>query len=77
MHLRMNAISHIRKSILGVTQSTMAEIADTRQATVSRWETGELLPDIEHMRAIRAEVQRRHLAWDDSWFFDCPGEAAE
>lgn len=74
MHRRMKTVLHIRKSVLGITQGEMAKIASTRQATVSRWETGELLPDIGHMRAIRNEVARRGLAWDDSWFFEIPAD---
>ena len=72
----MNTVAHIRKSVLDITQSALAEIAGTKQATVSRWERGEVFPDLEQMRAIRAEVLGRGLEWNDGWFFEVP-EAAE
>ena len=65
----MNPLMHIRKNVLQATQAEMAEIAGVRQATVSRWETGELEPSRDQMAAIRGEALRRGLSWDDGWFF--------
>jgi transcriptional regulator with XRE-family HTH domain len=72
----MNTIAHIRKSVLKVSQSELADVAGTKQATVSRWETNQLSPDLEQLKSIRAEVLRRGLDWDDAWFFSTPEEAA-
>lgn len=72
----MNTIAHIRKTVLKVSQSELAGIAATKQATVSRWETNQLSPDLEQLKSIREEVLRRGLDWDDAWFFATP-EAAE
>ena len=76
MHDRMNAISHIRKNLLNVTQGAMAQIAGVQQATISRWESGELSPSLEQMRMIRDALLSRGILWQDAWFFEVP-EAAE
>lgn len=68
----MKPIEHIRKSILGVTQGDLGSIAGTTQATVSRWEAGELEPDRDHMARIRREIVKRGHKWNDRWFFDVP-----
>ena len=73
---RMNTVLHIRKNVLRVSQAALADIANTTQASVSRWEAEELSPDLTQLAAIRAEVKRQGLEWDDAWFFDVP-EAAE
>lgn len=76
IRMRMNAIMHIRKRVLAVTQGELANIASVKQATVSRWESGELSPSLEQMDAIRTEIIRRGLDWRDAWFFELPKEAA-
>jgi Predicted transcriptional regulator with C-terminal CBS domains len=76
MLMRMNAVTHIRKNILGATQGEIAAIVGVGQTTVSRWERGELSPDLDQMRRLRSELLRRGVEWDDAWFFDVP-EAAE
>ncbi len=50
----------------------MAKIAGTTQATVSRWEAGELEPDREQLRLIRDEALRLKKTWKDSYFFATP-----
>lgn len=60
----------IRKHIFGIRQDEMAAITGASQATVSRWESGELEPDRRQMDAIRAEAAGRRLKWRDDWFFD-------
>ncbi|MDX1240388.1 helix-turn-helix domain-containing protein [Sinorhizobium medicae] len=72
----MNTIAHIRKSVLKVSQSELADVAGTKQATVSRWETNQLSPDLEQLKSIREEVLRRGLDWDDAWFFSAPEAVA-
>lgn len=66
----MNPLQHIRKSILDLTQAEMAEIAGVRQATVSRWEHGELEPSRDELDRIRTEALKRGVEWDDKWFFE-------
>jgi DNA-binding transcriptional regulator YiaG len=72
----MGPIEHIRTKILKITQTELGAIASTTQASVSRWEKGESEPDRTEMEAIRAEVIARGHAWEDSWFFEVPSEAA-
>lgn len=62
----------IRKNILDLTQAEMAALTGAAQATVSRWETGELEPDRAQMAKIREEAAVRGIAWSDSWFFEIP-----
>ena len=66
----MGPIAHIRKHILGATQTAFAQIAGVTQATVSRWERGELEPSREEMARIRSAAHERGIAWDDRWFFE-------
>ncbi|WP_226576468.1 helix-turn-helix domain-containing protein [Acuticoccus sediminis] len=70
----MNAVTHIRKSIFGATQGEFAAIAQTTQATVSRWESGKLHPGLDELRLIRAAALERGLPWDDGVFFDLPAD---
>lgn len=66
----MSSLFHVRKNVLQITQSEMAALTGARQATVSRWERGELEPDRRQLTAIRDEAKRRGLKWDDRWFFE-------
>lgn len=65
---------HIRTSVFKLKQSEFAEIADTTQATVSRWEAGELEPDRVQLAKIRVEAEKRQLPWNDEWFFVSDGQ---
>lgn len=78
MHRRMNTIRYIRRELLGVSQSELASIAETTQTTVSRWETGDLFPDLAQLSRIRDAVKAKGGTWSDEWFFETPatGEAA-
>jgi DNA-binding transcriptional regulator YiaG len=60
----------IRKTILDISQEQMAEITNASQATVSRWETGELEPDRKQMDLIRAAALARDIPWKDEYFFN-------
>lgn len=73
----MNSMLHIRKNVLGLSQAEMSDIAQVSQGTVSKWENGELKPDIDQLGRIRAEIRRRRIKWDDRQFFEpAPGAAA-
>ena len=72
----MTAIRHIRKNVLKVSQATLASIVGTTQATVSRWEAGELSPNLTELEAIRAEAKRREIDWNDELFFAAPEPVA-
>jgi len=68
----MRPLLHVRKQVLGITQQEMASLTGATQATVSRWEQGELEPDRDQLERIRDEAKRQGKDWDDSWFFDVP-----
>jgi hypothetical protein len=72
----MHPIEHIRKRVLGLNQAAFAVIAGVTQATVSRWESGELEPGREELGRIRDEARARGIAWDDRWFFEPPNASA-
>jgi transcriptional regulator with XRE-family HTH domain len=73
----MSPILHIRKDVLKMTQAEMAVLTGARQATVSRWELGQLEPSREQMQAIRSEALRRGIEWSDEWFFGPPRRPTE
>jgi DNA-binding XRE family transcriptional regulator len=56
---------HIREQVLSCSQEVFAAIAGTSHATVSRWESGELVPGIEEIRRIREFCIDNSMAWDD------------
>lgn len=60
----------IRKNVFGASQKEMAAIAQTTQSTVSRWESGELLPDLAQLDRIRSVASQRGLKWSDGWLFE-------
>lgn len=68
----MRPIEHIRKNVLKLTQSGMADVAGVTQATVSRWESGEFEPSLDELGRIRSEAINRNLGWEDIWFFEAP-----
>lgn len=68
----MNIMKRIRTEILAVKQREMAVIAKVSQATVCKWENGELEPGLTEMSLIRAEAERRQIPWNDAWFFKLP-----
>ena len=72
----MSTIRYIRKELLGVSQSELASIAETTQTTVSRWEAGELFPDLAQLSRIRDAVKAKGGTWRDEWFFEIPAGAA-
>lgn len=77
IYARMSPIVHIRKNVLRMKQAEFGALAGVGQGVVSRWERGELEPDRDKLEAIRNEIIRRELKWDDAWFFDAPAQAAE
>lgn len=66
----MSALKHIRKTIMGLTQSEMAAITGASQATVSRWETGELSPTLKEMQVILDAAEKADKPFDKRLFFD-------
>lgn len=68
----MKPMLHIRKTVLNVSQSEMAQIAGVAQGTVSKWEAGQLEPDRIELSRIREAVLHRGIDWDDGWFFAAP-----
>jgi transcriptional regulator with XRE-family HTH domain len=63
---------YLRKTVLKVTQSEMARITDASQATVSRWESGELEPDRRQLQAVRDAALAAGADWSDSWLLEAP-----
>lgn len=68
----MNAVEHIRRNVLGLSQEAFSKVAGVSQPTVSRWERGELEPGRDEMSLIRSKAIELGKAWDDSWFFEVP-----
>lgn len=75
--IAMNPMHHIRINVLKVTQKRLSEIAGCTQATVSRWERGELEPSRDELQRVRQYAKSRGLRWKDSLFFEVPAKSAE
>ena len=69
--MTMRPIEHIRRNVFKSSQTAFADVAGTTQATVSRWENGELEPGREEMARIRNKAIEAG-EWDDRWFFEVP-----
>lgn len=74
MYASMNAVRHIRENIFKLTQAPFAAIANVSQATVSRWETGELEPNRDNIERIHSAALERGLSLDYESFFKAPPE---
>jgi len=72
----MNPIRYIRKKVFQETQAGFAALAGVSQAAVSRWESG-IAPTADDLQRIRAAAVERGIDWNDTWFFEVPGAAAE
>jgi predicted transcriptional regulator len=68
----MKPIENIRRNIFGITQSAFAAIAEVSQATVSRWESGEIEPTLDQISRIRNAAIRAGKQWRDDLLFDPP-----
>lgn len=74
----MSSIAHIRKAVLGMSQSELAAKTGVAQATVSRWEKGELFPNLRELSIIRDEARAKDPEkWRDEWLFEAPALASE
>lgn len=60
-----------------MSQAELAAIAETTQATVSRWESGQLEPSRVELSRIRKAVIETGKPWNDTWFFEAPAPAIE
>jgi transcriptional regulator with XRE-family HTH domain len=56
--------------VFRLTQRKFAELAGSTQATVSRWEKGELSPTADHLSRIRDAAISKGIEWNDLWFFE-------
>lgn len=72
----MSAIAHIRKSVLGLSQAEVAALTGVTQATVSRWEKGELFPNLRELGVLRQAAREKDASFDDRLFFDPPAVEA-
>lgn len=61
---------HIREKIFGFrTQQEFADALGYEQATISRWESGEIEMSRKAMDRIRDLAAQRGIRWDNNWFF--------
>jgi transcriptional regulator with XRE-family HTH domain len=55
----MTPFKRLRTQVLKVTQAEIASVTDTTQATVSRWEKGELFPDASQLGKLKSKYGRK------------------
>ena len=72
----MSPLQYVRQRIFHMSQAQFALIAGVSQATVCRWESGQLEPDRPTLKQIRCAAKARKLKWRDSFFWDLPPPAA-
>ena len=75
----MDTIKHLRANVLGISQLDMAGFAGVSQATVSRWESGELRVTAEQAVKIEAATKgviKRADLRPDLWPLKRKGAAA-
>ncbi len=63
----MRRIEFVRRRLLGLTQVDFARLTKVAQATVSRWESGELAPTLSAVTLAKAAVLDRGFSWNDAW----------
>lgn len=68
----MNIIEYVKKHTLKCTDAELAEICDVSRMAVMRWRKGVVIPHFQYIIKLRAEIVRRDLPWDDSYWFDPP-----
>jgi predicted transcriptional regulator len=65
------------RAYLGLRQLDLAEITGASQATVSRWDSGELEPRLEDLTRIREFALTKGFDWRDSMFFEPVAQPTE
>jgi transcriptional regulator with XRE-family HTH domain len=68
----MNALLFIRKHVLRTLQGDIAAITQVAPSTVSRWEAGQIQPNLDEIARLREACLHRVGAWDEDWLFDPP-----
>jgi DNA-binding transcriptional regulator YiaG len=63
---------YIREQVLGTTQEVIGAIASVTTSTVSRWESGQLVPGTEELHRLRQFIVTHELPWDDRWLHEPP-----
>lgn len=67
----------IRERVFNVeTQEEFARLLGYRQATISRFETGEQKLSTKAQERIRKLALKKRLPWDNNWFFEVPKSVA-
>jgi hypothetical protein len=74
---RMTPAQYIRRKVFRISsQRDFGSLLDYSQAQISRFESGARKLNRGAQERIRAAAKRRHLRWNDSWFFEVPDKAA-
>lgn len=68
--IAMTSFRHIRRDVLGLTQTQLAGALNVTQAAVSQWESGKGSPTLENIRRLRAFAIGQGAPWNDAWIFD-------
>lgn len=72
----MTPARYIRESIFGIpTQHQFAAMLGYSQANISRFESDRL--SREAQERIRDLAKGRGIKWNDSWFFEVPGQPGD
>lgn len=67
----MTPVEYIRTQVFGMTQAALANVLNTTQASISRWESQGYFPP-EAQSKVREMARAKGLGWSDSWFFEVP-----
>jgi transcriptional regulator with XRE-family HTH domain len=69
----LSTARYIREHVFGIpTQAEFARLLNYTQATISRFETGEIVAGRDFQERVRALARERKVRWNDRWFFEVP-----
>jgi hypothetical protein len=63
------AMRRIRNEVFRTTQEVIGAIANVTGSKVSRWESGEIAPDLTEIAKLRAFAVQHQLRWRDEMIF--------
>ncbi len=68
----MESMRYVKEVVLQCSNTEIARITGVSRMTVKKWLDGAFTPNFEYIMKLRAEIIRRKLDWNDTYWFDPP-----